>query len=146
MDLDLRAVLRLQPSSLEATVELQNLTTATPKRDPKSRTIPSSSSLPKSAAGSSPRRSDAAKSNRPESPEAARNRSLPFVATYRDDFKLKINSLPLTIDVPIDLPPPFIGSNEKLQRPTPPPPTSVSTRLETLSYPNWERYVIQKVT
>lgn len=70
---------------------------------------------------------------------------LPFERTYMDDFKLKISTLPLTIDVPTELPPPFMGPNEKVKRPIP-PCSAVATRLETFSYPSWERYVIRKAT
>lgn len=143
---DLRAALKLQPSNVEAAAELANI--APTKRHTKTRTSPSSSmSTPTSSAtGSSPHRTEVSDPCRPDVPANEDEASLPFAKTYRDDFRLKISSLPLTIDVPVDLPPPFIGSHEKVRRAAPPPPTSVPTRIETFSYPNWERYVIQKIT
>ncbi|GJE85642.1 TPR repeat-containing protein [Phanerochaete sordida] len=132
---DLREVIRLQPSNAEAMTELVAL--VSPKPKPRS-SKPSSSS----AAGCSPKRSKQSKSPPPH-PDLQED--LPFTRTYRDNFKLKISMLPLAIDVPVELPPPFIGANEKIKRPVL-PSTSVPTRLETFSYPSWDRYVIQKVT
>lgn len=132
---DLRAVLRLQPSNPDAVAELARL--APPKHKSRNGSKPSSSS----ATGPLPKRSWQTSSP----PPANVQEDLPFIRTYRDDFKLKISVLPLAIDVPVDLPPPFIGANEKVKSP-PPASTSVATRLETFSYPSWDRYVIQKVT
>ncbi|EKM57876.1 uncharacterized protein PHACADRAFT_158921 [Phanerochaete carnosa HHB-10118-sp] len=133
---DLRAVLRLQPSNAEAVAELATL--APPKQKQRISHKPSSSS----AAGSSPRRS---KQSRSPPPQTSLEEALPFTRTYRDDFTFKISMLPLAIDVPVELPPPFIGSKEKVKRRAP-PSASVPTRLETFSYPSWDRYVVQKMT
>lgn len=68
-----------------------------------------------------------------------------FARTYQDDYKLKITCLPITIDVPIDLPPPFFSAEDKNPQQATPKLDSVRTKLETFSYPSWERYMIEKI-
>lgn len=141
--IDLQAVLKLQPSNAEALVELSSL--IQPRRNSKSLSSPFAAHTPSpSTAGSSSYKSEESTTS-DESSESS-DKSLPFGRTYRDDFKLKITSLPLTIDVPVGLPPPFVDSHERAKLPIPPSPTSVPTRLKTFSYPSWERYVVQKAT
>jgi RNA polymerase II-associated protein 3 len=137
-------VLEIQPSNVEATAELSNIIPTTCNlKTPANHSSSAIASGASTAAGSCPQKTASANANSkcvsPENP-------LPFVRTYRDDYKLKISPLPLTIDVPIELSPAFIGSHEKTKHPMAPPPTSGPTRLETFSYPSWERYVIQKAT
>ena len=125
----------MQSSNVEAVTELANLAPAKRKQG--------SNCSSSSAAMSSSKWSKHGKS--PSFPTNY-DEPLPFSRTYQDNFKLKISILPLTIDVPTELPPPFIGADEKVKRPAASLLTNVPTRLETFSYPSWERYVIQKMT
>lgn len=73
---------------------------------------------------------------------------LPFTRTYKDNFKLKISTLPVTIDIPVDLPPLIFGANERVTRSSLAslPPAGSHTKLESFTYPSWERYTVQKIT
>lgn len=68
----------------------------------------------------------------------------PFTRTYQDSFKLKISSLAITIDVPVDLPPPFSDPMASNPGSSLPPADLIHTKLEAFTYPSWERYVIEK--
>ena len=65
-----------------------------------------------------------------------------------DDRKLKIASLPLTIDVPVDMPPleSQTKGKDKGKRPSLPPLSSIRTHPETFSYPSWDRYSVSRVS
>lgn len=151
---DLRAVLKLQPSNTEAIAELDQL--APPNPAPKTQqpgsTWVNRGELPSSSAASS-------SSNRiPSVPTGSGSRSaflrkkapqpLPFARTFMDDRKLKISTLPMTIDVPIDLPslePLPKSGKDKGKRPSIPPLSSIRTQPETFIYPSWERYAVKRV-
>lgn len=74
-------------------------------------------------------------------------KSLPFARTFTDDRKLKISTLPMTIDVPVDLPlpEPAPKGKDKGKRPSMPPLSSIHTQPEIFIYPSWERYVVKRV-
>ncbi|KAI0766787.1 hypothetical protein BC629DRAFT_1583643 [Irpex lacteus] len=154
---DLRSIIKLQPESPEATAELQKLAPGTlqpkppkPRQEPPSappsslsESSGSSSSAGPSAASCSTSRDPSLQQNPPSSPD-----SLGFTRSYKDDFKLKISSLPITIDIPVNLPPLVLGQNDRVTRSSLaalPPPNS-HTKLESFSYPSWERYMVQKVS
>ena len=88
---DLRAVLKLQPSNAEAAAELDKIVSLRHKSKTRpNRASSSATGDTSSAAGHTVHKSDI------PTPHTA-NDPLPFARTYRDNYKLKISSLPLTI-------------------------------------------------
>ncbi|KAI0696452.1 hypothetical protein BC835DRAFT_1414283 [Cytidiella melzeri] len=156
---DLRALTRLQPDNPEALSELQKLAPPSLRpQSPKARAdAPSPSSTTLSSASSS---SSAGPSSLSSFSSLGRNGStiprdspspnpdsFAFTRTYKDDFKLKVSSLPVTIDIPVNLPPLAVGQNDRVTRSSLAslPPTNSHTKLESFQYPSWERYMVQKV-
>ncbi|KAJ3548762.1 hypothetical protein NM688_g5253 [Phlebia brevispora] len=161
---DLRAMLKLQPTNTEALAEMSALAPPefileTPDSD-QIRWRSGDQATSSSASGSSKRTQNAASSSRSphgsldfaspsDHPKKKNPQSLPFARTFMDDRKLKINSLPMTIDVPVDLPLPDPlpkGGKDKGKRPSMPPLSSIRTQPETFIYPSWERYVVKRIT
>ncbi|GBE88416.1 hypothetical protein SCP_1302310 [Sparassis crispa] len=127
---DLRAVLKIQPTNAEGLAELTVLSPAdAPVSSP-------SFSLSKSAFSST---ESSSSRSQPAGSTAATNlcKPLPFPRTDVDNRKLKIFTLPLTVDIPIDFIP-FL--NAKMA-----PLSSSKLITESFVYPNWERYVVQRV-
>ncbi|KAI0342741.1 hypothetical protein BDW22DRAFT_1357239 [Trametopsis cervina] len=158
---DIRAILKLQPDNPEALSEIHQL--VHPNQPPmvspiprsssvSSLAIPSTSSSSSSAGSSTTLSASSSNTNAdlPSVPLATPHPSnpFPFSRTYKDDFKLKISFLPITIDIPVNLPPLVVGQNDRVTRSSLAslPPTNSHTKLESFSYPSWERYAVQKVT
>lgn len=155
---DLRALLKLQPNNAEAVSELVSLLPPDPSMFP---TTKASSS---SAQPSSPAR------QHPNLPKLKPPKALPFDRTDADDRKLKIVALPLSYDLPITFE--FMAaaaaagfgdqnkgnnnSNGKgkmkraqggIQLPFLPEMFSKGKgRKISFAYPNWERYVVKRVS
>ncbi|CCM04222.1 uncharacterized protein FIBRA_06389 [Fibroporia radiculosa] len=140
---DLRSVLKIQPTNAEALTDLSFLLNTTTEYNVASRSQPSASS------SSSAQANLRAKRRLPK--------TLPFPRTDYDNYRLKISPLPLTIDIPVDLP--YFshlgdsGGKEKSGKPVKPEnsdkptsPSSLKTRPETFTYPSWERYVVRKLS
>ncbi|KAI0077282.1 hypothetical protein K474DRAFT_1643541 [Panus rudis PR-1116 ss-1] len=150
---DLRAVLKLQPSNAEAQVELAALLPQNPQfqRMVSSRAspIPSSSSGPPSShAGSSSAPAQSSSSSSSATPTKGRQKQKqpPFPLTPTDSRKLKITHLPMTVDVPVGFDPfMFSGSGlfKNLKTDT---ASGMHVVTETVTYPSWDRYVVQKVS
>ncbi|OJT15100.1 RNA polymerase II-associated protein 3 [Trametes pubescens] len=146
---DLRDVLRLQPSNAEAMAEIMNLCPPGPlaEHEPAaSSSIASSSSQPSSSSSSS---------KKPPAPSAFSSwiptvkppKPLPFPRTKTDDRKLKVSSIPITVDIPDNLP--FFSSDSGVESKNKRPPSSSFsgyTIPQTFSYPCWERYMVQKIS
>jgi RNA polymerase II-associated protein 3 len=142
--------LQLQPGNTDAQAELQKLAPPVFRNESPSTQVPhhtlshSSNSttlslLPSSTAG--PSSSSSSTTREPYSPSSDQ-----FTRTYKDDIKLKISFLPMTIDIPVNLPRLVLGPNGKVTRSSLaslPPPDS-HTKIESFSYPSWERYMVQK--
>lgn len=149
--LDLRAVLKLQPTNEEAQKELAALIPQPPPPQPiasSSRSIPQAPPLsefppacPAASSSSSTLHTPDSSTYHQDSKRYS-HRPLLFPLTAADERKLKIMSLPLTVDVPVEMDA-FVASmrerGKKLSESTP-------THPETFSYPNWERYVVKKVS
>ncbi|KAI0656427.1 hypothetical protein C8Q70DRAFT_1056661 [Cubamyces menziesii] len=153
---DLRAVLRLQPSNTEALTEIMSLCPAPP---PAPDEPIASSSLASGSRSSQPSCSSSSSSSSRPPPGAAGSglphwiptpkppKPLPFPRGATDGRKLKISSIPITVDIPVDFP--FFEADDKGKAgPSPPPPSSYSgkTVSQTFSYPSWERYMVQKIS
>ncbi|KAI0091275.1 hypothetical protein BDY19DRAFT_934903 [Irpex rosettiformis] len=151
---DLRSILQLQPENPEAKAELEGLEPSLPRpkaSKPLHESQPSSSPLSCSSSSAGPSSVSASSSREPSMQRrntALDSDSFGFTRSYKDDFKLKISSLPITIDIPVNLPPLVLGQNDRVTRSSLaslPPPNS-HTKLESFLYPSWERYMVQKVT
>jgi len=124
---DLRAVLALQPSNEDALTELASMTHMTTPSPDEGGSSQSNAPFPH-AAISSPASSS---HPRPQSPACSKSRAgqisklndrpIPFEICDTDRVKLKIQCLPLTINID-----PAVGQ-------------------ETFSYPSWDRYQLKKV-
>ncbi|KAI0763339.1 hypothetical protein BD413DRAFT_212428 [Trametes elegans] len=135
---DLRAVLRLQPSSTEAIAEIMLLCPPEPTTSSSQPSSSSSSSKATITSGGVPGWIPTPKPPKP----------LPFVRSKTDDRKLKISALPITVDIPVDFPF-FTGSGGVENKSTTPPSSSSfsgKTVAQTFSYPSWERYMVQKIS
>jgi RNA polymerase II-associated protein 3 len=155
---DLRALLKLQPNNTEAVAELVSLLPPDPSISPNTSASSSSSAPP-----SSPAR------QHPNLPKLRPPKALPFDRTEADDRKLKIVALPLSYDTSITFE--FMaaaaaagfgdqsgGSNGngkgKMKRPHggihlphfPDMFTKGKGRKMSFAYPNWERYVVKRVS
>ena len=124
---DLRAILALQPSNEDALTELAIVTRTTPPSPHEGGSSQSSAPV-HHAAISSPASSS---HTRPQSPASSKvraeqktklnNRPIPFEICDTDRVKLKIQCLPLTVNID-----PAVGQ-------------------ETFSYPSWDRYQLKKL-
>ena len=124
---DLRAILALQPSNEDALTELAIMTHPTMPLPDEGGSSQSNAPFPH-AAISSPASSS---HPRPQSPASSKlrarqksklnDRPIPFEICDTDRVKLKIQCLPLTINID-----PAVGQ-------------------ETFSYPSWDRYQLKKV-
>lgn len=156
---DLRALIRLQPNNTEAIFELTTL-------------LPPNPSLPyptkDATAGGS---SSSANADYLGLPKLKHPKALPFEAAGDDKQKLSISNLPLTVDIPSSLEfmaaataaasrggkTPSSGRKKKPKgsgpwgsndMPMGPDTKKASGKGQTMSftYPNWERYLVKKVT
>ena len=156
---DLRALIRLQPYNSEAISELTALLHPNP----------SSAQPTKGAtAGGS---SSSANDDSLNLPKQRPPKPLPFETTEEDGQTLKISNLPLTVDIPSNFEfvaaataaggiggqPPSSGKKGKPKRRVPresndmpvgPGAKKPTGKGQTMSftYPNWERYLVKKVT
>ncbi|KAI0353666.1 hypothetical protein OH77DRAFT_576998 [Trametes cingulata] len=160
---DLRAVLRLQPSNSEAVAEIMALCPPEPTAadDPAASCAVASSSsssqpFSSSFSSSSASASSSSSSRAPPLPNAYSHwipmpkppKPLPFPPGPADGRKLKISSIPITVDIPVDFP--FFTSDGGVENKSTaaPPPSAFSgkTVSQTFSYPCWERYMVQKIS
>lgn len=150
--LDLLSILDIQPDNSAALAELASLS---PRRLPQKMTslakspvhampVSISSMASSSSSAVHPSSQPSAPANGPGHGDHSSMKPELFKRTYQDDFKLRISTLPVTIDIPVDLPPPFVTSKDKGKRLAVPYTTSIHTKLESFAYPSWERYVIEK--
>jgi hypothetical protein len=149
---DLRALIRLQPNNAEA---ISELTTLLPPN-------PSSAQPTKSTVAEC---SSSAKDDHLDLPKPRLPKPLPFETADEDRQKLKISNLPLTVDVPSNFefmaaagisgkPPSSKGKPKRsgprggTDMPTGPDMKKSAGKGQTMSftYPNWERYLVKKVT
>jgi hypothetical protein len=156
---DLRALIRLQPSNSEAISELTALLPPNPlPPQPTKGTV----------AGCS---SSAVKDDHLDLPKPRLPKPLPFETRDEDRQKLKISNLPLTVDVPSNFEfmaaaaaaagmggkPPPSGRKAKPKRSgsrggnnasTGPDMKKNTGKGQTMSftYPNWERYLVKRIT
>lgn len=156
---DLRALIRLQPYNSEAISELAALLGPNP-----SSAQPAKSGT--AGGSSSSANEDCLNLPKPRPPKA-----LPFEMTDEDGQKLKISNLPLTVDIPSNFefmaaataaaglggsrtrsskkgkPKRSVG-RESNDMPVGPDTKKASGKGQTMSftYPNWERYLVKKVT
>ncbi|KAI0833808.1 hypothetical protein BC628DRAFT_1345478 [Trametes gibbosa] len=144
---DLQAVLRLQPSNSEAIAEIMALC---PPEDSIAHEHASCSAF---VFGSSQPSSSSAKTPLIPSvytswiPNSKLPEPLPFPRSTMDSRKLKISSLPVTIEVPAACPL-FTNEDGKGNTNTMPPQSAFAGRTvpHTFTYPCWERYMVQKVS
>ncbi|KAH9847836.1 hypothetical protein C2E23DRAFT_871556 [Lenzites betulinus] len=142
---DLQDVLRLQPSNSEALAEIMTLSPReelTVHEHASCSTHASSSSQP-SSSSSRPLSVPNARSSIPTpTPE-----SLPFARSAMDSRKLKISSLPVTIEIPAGYPL-FTNEDGKENTNKMPPQSAFDghTVPHTFTYPCWERYMVQKIS
>lgn len=71
---------------------------------------------------------------------------LPFARSATDDRKLKISSIPVTVDIPVEfLTVPTTGPDKGKGAPG---EGQASGRMisQTFAYPCWERYMVQRVS
>ncbi|KAI0064949.1 hypothetical protein BV25DRAFT_1799656 [Artomyces pyxidatus] len=149
---DLRAALRLQPTNAEALAELTSLVSppatvaladgsaapslhraladppgsSTLSPAPMSSTWASAAEGPSSAAP--PAQPDRLNLAKPKAPKP-----LPFARCSKDDRRLKVAALPLTLDVPVDMS--VVSAKGRV-------PAYIEVKAETFSYPSWERYTV----
>ncbi|CDO75122.1 hypothetical protein BN946_scf185010.g47 [Trametes cinnabarina] len=152
---DLRAVLRLQPTNAEAIAEvmalcpIDNLSSDAPVASSSSSQPSSSSAAASSSSSSSVPLSAPSRTKRhPWIPNLKAPKPLPFPRAKTDSRKLKISSIPITVDIPIDFLEEAAAADGKAKAHPPPPPSSYSGRTvsQTFSYPSWERYMVQKIS
>lgn len=156
---DLRALIRLQPTNTEAISELTIL-------------LPPNPSSPHPTKGAAAEgSSSSAKDDYLDLPKPKHPKALPFETTEDDKQKLRISNLPLTVDIPSNFEfmaaataaagisgrTPSSGRKGKPKRSGPrgsndtpmgPDTKKASGKGQTMSftYPNWERYLVKKVT
>ena len=137
---DLRAVLRLQHSNTEALAEILALCPleAPPIEHPVA--SGSSSSQPSSSAAPPTH-------NHIWIPTPKASKPLPFPRSPTDDRKLKISTIPITVEIPVDLPlfAPAAGASSASHKMGAEPPPGRTVK-QTFSYPTWERYLVKKVS
>jgi hypothetical protein len=156
---DLRALIRLQPSNIEAISELTALLVPNPS---------SAQPAKGAAAGGS---SSSANDDHLDLPKPRLQKPLPFEMTDGDSQKLKISNLPLTVDIPSNFEfmaaataaagvggkappsgrkgrPKRSGPRGSGDMPMGPDMKKPAGKGQTMSftYPNWERYIVKKVT
>ena len=155
---DLRALIRLQPTNIEAISELTTLIPPEP--------LSVQSAKGATAGGSS----SSAKDDHLDLPKPRVQKPLPFETTDEDRQKLKISNLLLTVDVPSNFEfvtaataavgicgkTPPSGRRGKPKRSGPRGGNEMSASGDTkkagegqkmsFTYPNWERYLVKKVT
>ncbi|RPD54825.1 hypothetical protein L227DRAFT_555742 [Lentinus tigrinus ALCF2SS1-6] len=148
---DLHGVLRLQHTNKEAFDELCALD---PKSTEPSTAVPSSSTSIPSSSSSRPQPSSSSSSSSSAhrlssksryEPLAPRVKPLPFERSPTDDRKLKISSIPVTVDIPVEfLNVPTTGPDKGKGAPG---EGQASGRMvsQTFAYPCWERYMVQRV-
>ena len=154
---DLRALIRLQPNNTEAISELTVLLPPNPHS-----TWPTKDAM--AGGSSSSTNGDYLGLPKPRSP-----RPLPFETTEEDEQRLRISNLPLTVDIPSNFE--FMaaataagmGSKTSSGRKGKPrrngrrgsgdmsigpdtKKTSGEGQTMSFTYPNWERYLVKKVT
>ncbi|KAI1792166.1 hypothetical protein LXA43DRAFT_887989 [Ganoderma leucocontextum] len=139
---DLRDMLRLQPSNAEALAEIRALCPTEPPAADEPTASCSSSSAERSSSANS--YSYAFWIPTPESPAP-----LPFARIKTDDRRLKISSIPITVDIPADFPEVAASAGMRMSK----LPGSSSSGLapgptgqNTLQYPSWERYMVQRMS
>ena len=153
--LDLRALIRLQPYNTEAISEL----TALLPPDP----LSAQPTKGATAGGSS----SSAKGGYLDLPKPRLPKPLPFETTEEERQKLKLSNLPLTVDVPSNFEfmaaapgmggktpsgrkgkPKQSGPRGGKDTPLVPDMKKGAGKGQTMSftYPNWERYLVKKVT
>lgn len=157
-EIDLRAVLRLQPNNAEALAELEALQPPDPDPDPMS-SVPSSSfqssSSPSSSSKIRPSPPSSSTHDNPRSSNPKSSKQIPFPRTPIDNQKLKIIVVPMNVDVPVYIPtldpepmtplsrtPAHIFRKEKQKLKQ----GGVKMRSETFLYPDWERYAVRRGT
>ena len=156
---DLRALIRLQPNNTEAISELTALLPPNP---------PSPHPTKGATAGGS---SSSANDDYLDLPKPKHPKALPFETTENDKQKLRISNLPLTVDIPSNFEfmaaatvaagmggkTPSSGRKGKPKRSGPRGSNDMPLGLDTkkasgkgqtmsFTYPNWERYLVKKVT
>lgn len=145
MTVDLREVLRLQPSNAEALAEIRALCPTEPLAADEATAsyACSSSSAAPSPSGTAPS-SYSSWIPTPEPPLP-----LPFAPIKTDSRKLKISSIPITVDIPAHFPEEAASAGMHMSK----LPGSCSagiapgpTGQNTFQYPSWERYMVQKVS
>ncbi|KAI9001467.1 hypothetical protein BD414DRAFT_432056 [Trametes punicea] len=144
---DLRSVLQLQPSNSEALAEIVAL--CPPEASPLGEPIITSSQVFSSSQASS---SSATPTSTPSMlshwiPTPQSPKPLPFPRDLADSRKLKISSIAITVDIPVD----FLsiddnGVDDNGKTHPPPPTYSDSTVSQTFSYPCWERYMVERIS
>lgn len=155
---DIRAVLKLQPGNAEALEELASLLPSEANRinasnsntpePPDWRSIPQSSSsssalsnksIDRDAAGGGSGSGSGSGLNRSQSKPIAKLKGKayvpPFALTELDTRKLKINALPLQVEMPV------IGTRRGKGK-----VPSFDVKIETYSYPTWERCTVKLST
>ena len=153
--LDLRALIRLQPYNTEAISELAALLPPNP--------LTAQPTKAATAGGSS----SSGKGDYLDLPKPRLPKPLPFETTEEEKQKLKISNLPLTVDVPSNFE--FMAAAPGMGGKTPsgrkgkpkqsgrrggkdipmiPDMKKGAGKGQTMSftYPNWERYLVKKVT
>ena len=136
---DLRAVLRLQPSNTEALAEI--LALCPPEAPPMEQPVASGSSSQPSSSAAPPTH------NHTWIPAPKASKPLPFPRSPTDDRKLKISTIPITVEIPVDLPlfAPAAGASSASHKMGAEPPPGRTVK-QTFSYPTWERYLVKKVS
>ncbi|KAH9933557.1 uncharacterized protein BXZ73DRAFT_46327 [Epithele typhae] len=136
---DLRAVLRLQPSNSEALTEICLLCPSEAARIEQPVASGSSSSAPPPVQGST------------WIPAPKVPKPLPFARGVLDDRKLKISTIPITVEIPEDLS--IFAADTASPSKTKATATANADALKTSSgrmmkqtfqYPSWERYMVSK--
>lgn len=149
--IDLRAVLELQPSNAEALAEIHSLCPSDPAPAATSASASSSSSAqPSCSSSSSASASHSSSALYHWIPPPSALRPLPFPRSQTDDRKLKISSIPITVEIPEELDLPFFtttnGVPDKTQARPPKRQEPVRMINQAFSYPCWERYMVQRVS
>jgi len=145
---DLRAILKLQPTNVDAIAELSSLASPSPTAVPLTQLPSSSSSKYKEAPAPLSYEHDRLHILRPKPPK-----QLPFARTKADDRKLKIVLLPMTVDTPVHysckaaVAPLPSSANEKQKwevNELTKGASNVKMEPETFTYPSWDRYVVRR--
>ncbi|RDX46276.1 hypothetical protein OH76DRAFT_1407195 [Lentinus brumalis] len=145
---DLHGVLCLQHTNKEAFDEMCALAPNPLLKATASSSSSSSSAAAASSSSSStqPSASASASSKPWHEHLAPRVKPLPFARSPTDDRKLKISSIPVTVEIPVEfLAVPTTGPDKGKGAPG---AGEASGRMisQTFSYPCWERYMVQRVS